>query len=288
MCTISKRRSITLLCLLLVFLFVLGGCSIVEDSSESRALCEEFLDYVIEDDREGAYGMCKNIASEEEFSTLWQYLHNVFKDSKTYELKQTYWNKNLDNGVTSTTVTFEATTDDEKICMVYLVTTPEIEGIAGVHFTDVTEFVEKTKGFEAVNVILRIVSLIVLGFVIWMFVDCMKRSIKKKVLWAIIICAGFAVSVTFGASIGLDFRLTIPFALSGIGANLSTLTTTITLALPLGAIIYFFVRKKLPPKETVQNISAEVSQDTPDADSNPESTAEIEANTEENTNTEDK
>ena len=286
MITAAKRRPIALLCLLLVFLFVLGGCSIGEDSGESRALCEEFLDYVIEDNRSAAYDMCKNIASEEEFSTLWQYLHNVFKDSKSYKLNQMRWDKNTKNGVTSTTVTFEATTDDEKTCMVYLVTMPEIEGIAGIHFTDVTEFVEKTKVFEAVNVILRIVSLAVFGFVIWMFVDCMKRSIKNKVLWAIIVCAGFAVSVTFGASFGLNFRLTIPFALSSIGTNLYNVTTTITLALPLGAIIYFFARKKLPLKETVQNISTEASQDTPCADSNPESTEEV--IDEENTNTEDK
>ncbi|MBQ1225969.1 MAG: hypothetical protein IIX75_02640 [Clostridia bacterium] len=284
--TANKRRPIALLCLLLVSLFLLGGCSIGEDSSESRTLCEEFLDYVIEDNRSAAYDMCKNVASEKEFNTVWEYVRAIFKDSKSYELKQMRWDKNTKNGVTSTTVTFEATTDDEKICMIYLVTMPEIEGIAGVHFTDVTEFVEKTKGVEAVNIILRIVSLAVFGFVIWMFVDCMKRSIKKKVLWAIIICAGFAVSVTYGAGFGLNFRLTIPFALSGIGINLATLTTTITLALPLGAIIYFFARKKLPLKETVQNISAEASQETPDSDSNPEST--VEANTEENTNTEDK
>lgn len=288
MFAISKRRPIVLLCLLLVFLFLLGSCSVGEDSSEGRALCEEFLDHIVENDRDSAYDMCKNIASEEEFNKLWEYVRAVFKESKSYELKQMRWDKNTKNGVTSTTLTFEATTDDGKMCMIYIVTMPEVEGISGIHFTDVTEFVEKTKGIEAANVILRLVSLAVFGFVIWMFVDCMKRSIKKKVLWAIIICAGFAVSVTFGASIGLDFRLTIPFALSGIGANLSTLTTTITLALPLGAIIYFFVRKKLPLKDAVQSTDEAAVQDTSEADSNIEITVETEANTEENGSADDK
>lgn len=288
MCAISKRRPIAMLCLLLVFLFLLGSCSVGEDSSEGRALCEEFLDHIIENDRDSAYDMSKNIASKEEFNKLWEYVRAIFKDSKSYELKQTQWNKNTKNGVTSTTVTFEVTTDDGKMCMVYLVMTPEIEGMAGIHFTDVTEFVEKTKGLWTVDVILKVISLIGLGLVIWMFIDCMKRSIKKKALWAIIICAGFAISVTFGASMGLNFRLTIPFALSSIGSSLSTLTTTITLALPLGAIIYFFVRKRLPLKDAVQSTDEAAVQDTSEADSNIEITVETEANTEENGSAEDK
>ena len=283
---LTKRIPIALFCLLLVFLFVLGGCSVGEESSESRTLCEEFLDYVIEDDRDAAYAMCKNITSEAEFNTFWQNLHNVFKDSESYELKQTRWDKNTDNGVTSTTVTFEATTDDGKMCMVYLVTVPEVEGIAGIHFTDVTEFVENAKAFEPVNVILKVVSLAAFGFIVWMFVDCMRRTIKRKVLWAIIICVGVAFSVTFGhQNISFDWWLGTPIASSGITANLSNLSITFTLALPLGAIIYFFARKKLTLKEIAQNISEEVSQHTPEADSNSESTVEI--NTEENSNTVD-
>ncbi len=285
----SKRKLTVLLCSLLVLVFLLGSCTVAEDSGESKKLCKEFVDYALADDRASAYDMVKNIASEEDFNALWQYVRAIFKDSKSYELKQTYWNKSLDDGVSTTTVTFEMVTDDEKICMIYIVTMPQVEGIAGIHFTDVTEFAEKTKGLDTVNLVLTVISLIAFGFIVWMFVDCMKRSIKRKVLWAIIICVELAFSITYGPqNLSFNWWFGTPTASSGIVANLSNLSITLTLAIPLGAIIYFFVRKKLPLKESVQNTEAADLNDAPASETNTESTAETETNTVENTENENK
>ncbi|MBE6606958.1 MAG: glucose-6-phosphate exchanger SLC37A4 [Ruminococcaceae bacterium] len=282
--TTSRRKFTILICLMLTFMLLLGSCTFAEDSGESEKLCKEFIDYALADDKASAYNMIKNVTSEEEFETVWKYMRDFLKDSTSYELKQTGWNKNVNDGVSTTTVVFEIVTDDEKIWQVRLLTRPEIEGIAGVYFTDVTEFVAKTKWTETVNIVLSVTSLAAFGFTVWMFVDCMKRTIKRKVLWAIIVCVGFAFGITIGKqNIAFDWWLGTPIASSGVMANLSSLSVTLTLAIPLGAIIYFFVRKKLPLKESAQNMQDTVSDNASLSDVNSEITAETEANTEEKT-----
>ncbi|MBQ7333208.1 MAG: hypothetical protein IJW38_02545 [Clostridia bacterium] len=286
MCATTKRSLTVLLCSLLVLVFVLGSCTSYEDSQESKKLCEEFIDYTLANDRDSAYGMIRHIASDEEFDAVWEYIRGILKDSKSYTLKQIYWNKNLDNGVTTTTVIFEMTTDDEKMCRVQVITMPETKGPAGLHFTDITEFVEKTKVTENVNLILTLVSLLGLGFMIWMFVDCIKRSIKRKVLWAILIWVGFAVSVTlYAKSVGFDFRLAIPLSLSSMTANSASLSVTLTVAIPIGAIVYFFVRKKLPSPAPAANTDETASAGDVLPDQTEQKTAESESAPNENTET---
>ena len=49
----QKSRVILFLCVILILSFVFGGCSVKENSEESRALCETMLDHIISDDYGG-------------------------------------------------------------------------------------------------------------------------------------------------------------------------------------------------------------------------------------------
>jgi len=250
----SKRKLTALLFIVLLLLPMLSGCSLREDSGNSRQLCEDFIDHVIANDYDAAYGMVSHVCSKDEFAPLWNNMRESFKDSSAYELKQTGWNKRLNNGITKTTVAFELVTDDEKICYVSIVTFDNIDGISGLHFLDSTEFKESTSFVTIINIVLTCIFIAGFVFTVWMFIDCIRRRVKRKVLWAIVILIGFGFSLTWGEDVfGFKLKLTLLSAMCNMVANLSSLSLTLNVALPIGAIVYFFMRKKLtlPPPEEV-------------------------------------
>jgi len=79
-----------------------------------------------------------------------------------------------------------------------------------------------------------------------MLIDCAKRNIKWKPLWIILILMGmFTVVISdsrFSVHIGLVLAEYCHLKLFTSGSF------ELNLALPVGAIVYFFIRKTLPPK----------------------------------------
>ena len=254
--TNNKGKTILLICLILSLALMFGGCTITEDSAESRALCDAMVAHIIQNDYTAAYGMVQSVASEEEFQPLWNQMRTVLKDSSSYELQQKNWYKNWNNGVTTTQVLFEISTDDGKICQMLIYTRDGIEGIAGLNFLDSTDFVNQTEVFGTVNIFLIIFSVLCFAFSIWMFIDCLKRRPNHKILWAILTLCYVGGSLTTGASeFSVNFRVSLICALTNISADRTALAVTATAFLPLGAIIYFFVRKRLtPPKQENENL----------------------------------
>ena len=242
----KKSRGILFLCVILILSLVFGACSVQEDSEESKALCQAMLDYLIADDYESAYQMVETVATEEEFERVWTTMRAVLKDSSTYELQQTGWHQNWSNGLTITQVLFEVTTDDGKIFQMLIYTRSDMEGIAGLNFQDSTEFAQKTESLQIVAVLLAIFSIGCLVFTIWMFVDCLKRCKTRKVLWAILTLCSVGFSFTLGAS---SFRFNLRFAIlagmTSVSADRATLAVTFTMLLPIGALVYCLMRKRL-------------------------------------------
>ena len=257
-----KRTIVLLVCAILSFTLLFGGCTIKEDSEKSREFCEIFLDFVIQNDYASAYAMANHIASEEDFGYVWNEMRNVLKDSQSYELEQQAWYQNTTNGVTTTEVLFEVVTDDEKVCQIRIYTTDGVEGLSGLHFLDSTEFVQKTEFLWIPNIFLAIFSLLCVSFCVWMFIDCLKRRLRYKVLWAIVTCvfAGLSVTIgTTGVNFNTHFLLALP--LTGISADPSVLAITASVFLPIGAIFYFFMRKRLTlPEEVKTDIADGVSE----------------------------
>ena len=242
----QKSRVVLFLCAILILSFIFGGCSIKEDSEESRVLCETMLDYIISDDYESAYKMVETVATEEEFNRVWLTMIEVLKDSRTYELQQKSWYQNWSNGFTTTEALFEVTTDDGKIFQMLIYTRDDIEGIAGLNFKDATEFVQKTESLKIVGIFLAIFSLGCLVFTVWMFVDCLKRCKTRKALWAILTLCSVGFSVTLRASsFSFNLRFAILAGMTSVSADSATLAVTFTVLLPIGALVYCIMRKKL-------------------------------------------
>ena len=242
----AKNKLALFLCVILALSIFFGSCSVKEDSVESRTLCETMLNHIIQNDYESAYQMVQAVATENEFQMLWNSMCLVLKNSTSYELKQKSWYQQWNNGVKTTQVLFEITTDDGKVCQMLIYTQDGIEGIAGLNFLDSTTFVKKTESLKTVNIFLIVYSLACLAFSIWMFIHCLKNCKKYKALWAILTLFSAGFSLTTGNSnFGFHIRFTLLAAITNISADRAALTVTLTAFLPLGAIIYCLMRKRL-------------------------------------------
>ena len=250
----TKIKLAIFLCTLLALSMIFGGCSIKEDSVESRELCETMVNHIIQNNYTAAYAMMRESVSQEEFDPIWQTMCDTFRDSQTFELKQKGWHKNWSNGVTTTQVLFEITTDDGKICQMAIITTDTVNGIWDLGFLDSTDFVRKTQFFSIVNIFLCIFSLACFAFSIWMLIDCLKNCKKNRNLWAVLtlIYLGFFLK-TDGHAFEFKYRISVLAGITNISADRTALAIAVNALLPIGAIVYFLLRKRLrEPAESVQ------------------------------------
>ena len=260
-----KRKLILAVCAILSLLMLFCGCTAKEDSVESRTLCKTMLDYIIQNDYEAAFGMVSHVASEEDFAYLWNEMRSVFQNSKSYELNQKSWHQKWTNGVTTIEVLFEAVTDDGKVCYFTVYTTDQIEGIVGLYFVDSTDFIQETESLSVVNIFLVVFSLICMAFSIWMLIDCLKRRLHRKILWALLTLLHVGFTLTTGASVfNFRFRILLFNGMSMIDTNPAMLAIAITVFLPIGAIVYFFMRKRLtiPEEPTAEDIPEQEQEET--------------------------
>lgn len=233
--------------LLLVAAMLFSGCSAERSFPEVDALCRQFFDFVLINDFESAYTMVEKVATKEEFSPLWEASVESLKGAKSYALEQIGWNTRLvGNGTGSTSVSYELTTDHGKICQISIMIVEGIEGIARLNFLDSTEFVQSTSYVSTVDTVLFILSTLSFAFIVWMFIDCLKRPIRKKGWWAVLILLSVGGTVSYGASgVYFEFQFFLAFARSGMAANRAALAVALTVFLPIGAMVYFFMRKRL-------------------------------------------
>lgn len=226
--------------------FALSACAPIDESIEAKALCEEFVGYVVAEDYNGALNMVKEVAEPDDFDNLWKYMRDSVDGADSFEIKQLGWNKRLENGFTYTSVTFEIVTDNGKICHAELQLSDDHEGIFGFLFLDSTEFVESTRYVSYLNIALKILSAALFGITVWAFVDCLRRRTKNKVLWAVFMLVSVGISVAVGPeNLALDFSWGIIFSNLAIVANRLQHTVITTVQLPVGVIAYLIMRKRL-------------------------------------------
>lgn len=261
------KRFVAVILMLILAVSLLSACDPVKDSAESRALCEEMLNNVLANDHDAAYAMMEDACTVGEFDPVWNEMRQVMSGSSSYELKQTGYYYQLADGVTQTSVSFEAVTDDGKVMQIQIVTAEGIEGIAGLHFLDSTEFVKETSFVKIVNIVFIVISVLLLAFVIWMLVDCCRRKIGYKVLWILLILAGVSFSLSVGGGgVNVNFGLFLMFPSWGMTALRTAETVTTKISLPVGAIVYFFLRKRIKLRADLSGTSGHpgTPDETPD------------------------
>ena len=253
----STRIRIILLTLCALTLLTLVSCAADMDVGDNTVLAEQFLDHLMHDDYAAAYDMVKGSVSDTDFRAYWATIRTAVADAETYEMEQIGWNVNQSGGLTTRTTAYQVYPDNGRTILLRIVTRDDIECIAGVHFSDVTDFLKHTETFvPTVSIILLVVSGLALAFTVWMFVDCLRRKMKYKVLWAILIFGAIAVTVTSGETSGLQFHIGLALQTSSMVADPGLLAVVTKVAVPVGAILYCCLRKRFT---VVPNAPAEES-----------------------------
>ena len=254
------RRALPLLMIALVLLATLISCTPDMDVGNNTELADQFMDHVIADDYAAAYGMVKATVTDSDFRAYWTTVQTVADGAEAYEMKQIGWNLNRSNGVTTRTTAYQAELDNGRTVLLRVVTQDGIEGIAGIHFSDITDFLASTEAFvPTVRVILWVVSALAMAFTVWMLVDCLRRKMKYKVVWAILIFFCLCFTFTVGETSNFSFNVGLFFQTSSIEADPGLLAVVTKLVIPVGAILYLCLRKKftIDPKQPDEEVSAD-------------------------------
>ena len=267
------RVILVVVCLTTVISMI--SCVADMEIGNNTELGEQFLSYVINDDYDAAYALIKNTVNTTDFSNYWANIHSIAEGATAYDMEQIGLNINLSNGLTTRVAAYQVYFDNGKTALFRIVTRDDIDGIAGLHFSDVTDFLRHTDTFvPAVKIVLLVISVLSFAFVIWMFVDCLRRKIKYKVIWAILILFGFAFTITAGEQTGLNFALRFMIQRSTIAADPSIASVIIKLVVPVGAILYICLRKKITVvpsalTNTAENIEAPVTDSVSETEDTP-------------------
>ena len=272
------------LSILFLAVFSLSSCVSDVNKEHAETMTRDLIDCLIEDDFMSAYKFFRNNMTKENFRVGYNEIIDYFVGIKNYELEQIGWHVYNNNGVSMYSVTFKMTGNVKQPLMIESIFLKETDEFASFRIDLYSK--QQKSGNIILSIMPILISVLIFGFTVWAFIDCIIRKIKLKALWLIIIFIGFSITMTFGESLGLHFSLALIFPLSKFvtdGYNIS-----ITAAIPVGSIVYLiicrFLPKKLPP---VQN-AVEIKQDDVVNTVNPSENAVIETDNAVSVQVEDK
>ena len=261
--TLKKTSLILLLCLCALLLF--SACQGAKpDLDQKQADVAVLMDSVIANDKNAAVALMEHvpIASQAQLDAFWNELLRIYDGASTYKIKFISWNTtySFTDQSSLTTVVYQAKADT-KACAEFKLTYDGEDLLCGVNVTDVTE--------RSSPVIIIVRVLLILGFAaslalcIWMTVDCVKRPIRFKVLWIILIWVSVILQVSM---IGTSFRFNFFFTVIPTwGSLLATVSSfLLRIPVPVGALIYRAVRKKIKPKVSKQSTEVPAEPTTDD------------------------
>lgn len=248
-----------LISLLLVFALLLAGCGSMMDlvdDSEIRDLTSAMLDALIAEDYETCRSLMAPRIDDATLASGCAELMEMLRDVESYELTLVQFNFNSVNGESQTQVRYQLDSDAVEY-YVDVARSSGTEGLTDFYLTPVGEAAESTSSggmTEPIQWVFLLIGVAEMAFYIWMLVDCFRRDMAKKWLWLVLMVFGMLlVSFTVSAA-GASFRFNVGLQLTMTSLlRYSTGETVLNLHIPLGALIYFFKRKNLPPKDNKDN-----------------------------------
>ena len=250
-----KHRLFSLIALLFAALLLFSSCGLVTENEDARELTEAFLDAVFANDSEAAYAVIAPGTNQDGFSQVFPKMVSLFEGAESYTLKQTGWHTSLNDGVQQSTMTYALTTNEENVFVVQSTFVEGYEGIYLINLKDTKWVTQKAKTLTPLNIGLIILSVLAIAFSVWMLVDCIKRKVPKKPLWILLILLGVNLSLTIMPErINFNWAIGLFLKLSGVNADIYQNLLTISALLPIGAIVYFIVRKHITKKEPKNNV----------------------------------
>lgn len=252
----KKHTHKLLLLLLLTCLLaslLLTSCETVPDEENAalRALTEQMIDALLANDAAAAYALVSDVCTEEEFLPVYDTMYAMTEGVTTYELTLTGVTTGTDNGITYQQSQYRMTTNGES----YLLSaslSESYENLAGFQIAPESATKPSSGTLSTLadsNIwqwLLLLFALLETGFVLWAVIDCARHRVNGKALWILLILLGSVSpmltisegSVSFSLKLGLFLLYT---ALMKYGSDLAV----IRIMLPIGAIVYTCLRKKL-------------------------------------------
>lgn len=270
-------KKIMLLVLAAALVLSLAGCAEleVEDDPAIRAATEVFLDALVADDADAAYAAVYSGIDRTEFDTAFAQMYAFVDGVTDYTLEPIHYSYSNSNGVATIQLTYSMTAEAGS----YIVTaakTEGYEGLMGVHIApeeQTTLHYSGTLGHMAgANAFqwgVLVLGVLTWAFVIWMVVDCSRQKIRKKALWLVLIILGATILTltVSGGSVNLRFNFGLYLQLSSL-IRYGDGSAELALVVPLGAIIYCAMRKRLlqaeqqvPQPERTEPVSEECAKE---------------------------
>ncbi len=261
--TIKKTSWMILLFLTALLLF--SSCNKLQpDLTDKQTDMATLMDCVIAEDKDALIDFMEHvpISNQAQLDAFWNELLRIYDGAKTYEIKFISWNTTYSyTDQTQITDVVYQVTADTKATAEFKLTYNANDQLQGIYVTDITP--KSTPVIITVRVLLIVWFLLTIAFCVWMMVDCIKRPIRLKVLWLILIWIAVLLQFSLvGTSLGFRFIFGLITRCGIIQATVSSFLLRIPV--PVGALIYFFVRKKLKhkPSKNAEQQPAEQTENT--------------------------
>ncbi len=241
------KSSVLILITVLLFALLLSSCGKEQPRSQSLdVLAESFLDHLLADRYDEAYAILSDTVSEADFALLWNDLRAISVGATAYDLN---W-KSFEYHVSSDRPayhqqTYILTFDHGRTLTLSVTNDEGTTSLSGLYFRDITGF---RQDYTTVNIILGGLALLFMAFRAWMLVDCIRSRIPRKALWIILILLSVTMTVRLGDYLHVGLGMAVVWEELSVLADPVAYALIIRLSVPLGAILYFFLRKrrKLP------------------------------------------
>ncbi len=248
-------RRLTCLALLLTVCFLLCGAALPGSESsrkEAYAYNEEctrlVLDALMTGDKQAILDVMGMDASED-FYNVYRNIAMTIQGNVGYDLVMLKTHTTQEDTLLIHRVDYRVTFSDRRV---YGLIVYSVEGMRGLYLFRISEMLEeKAQNLApaALSAGLTMLTLLSVGFVVWMLVDCIRRPMKKahKVLWILAILAFAGILLEWSArSLYIGIFAWLPFGYSAI--SLVGTLWQLRVMLPVGSIVYFFLRKKITAK----------------------------------------
>lgn len=251
-----------LMCLLLALLCLcLSACSVmtegvlsaVTDKAEETGagkLTRQFIDGLFADDLALSHAaMVQEVTlpmMQEAFAPMRGLLP---ADADGYALTPTHWSMQTDNGVTRHTFQFLLTASERH----YIVEAQLLQGRPGLYNIHLQEIdpaaAPQPAAPQGSSVLWDALSLLLtvgaFALIIWALADCLKRNLRRRWLWLLLILFGSVLLSIVAANTRLNFGFRLGLFLSMSQIALSGGGFGAKVIVPVGAIVYLSLRHRI-------------------------------------------
>ena len=229
-----KKKALLFVLLFAMSALLFSSCKSIEENREIRAMTEEYLDTVIHGER-------ADIESKVTVNTNISSVQFHMKGVSEYELKQVEARVEF-SGTSLAKATYLMTAGDRT----FTVKVSVYGSVGRLHDVEIIETTwakNEASEKQVTNILLRIYTLLIAAFTVWMIVDCVRREIKHKLLWILVIVLSVAFETLYGNGLSnVMFKFGIHLTMSGVTLDMVEGTVKTFVAIPVGAIIYYALR----------------------------------------------